>query len=69
MEAINPSSTREGATQTEGRCHSKRPLPLIPARAKSDPGRSRPAILNLYRLDLTNPQQLAGFGCGGPQML
>jgi hypothetical protein len=37
---------------TDGRCHSKRPLPLIPARAKSDPGRNRPAILNRYRLDL-----------------
>ena len=37
---------------TEGRCHSKRPLPLIPARAKSDPGRNMPTMRNLYRLDL-----------------
>ena len=47
-----PQHEARRRNSTDGRCQSRGPLPLMPARAKSDPGRNMPTMRNLYRLDL-----------------
>ena len=47
-----PQHVARSRSSTEGRCHSRGPLPLMPVRTKSDPGLNMPAMRSRYRLDL-----------------
>ena len=45
-----PQQVARNLSSTDGRCHSRGPLPLMPARTKSDPGLNTPTMRNRYRL-------------------
>ena len=47
-----PQQVARKRSSTDGRCHNKRPLPLMPVRTKSDPGLNMPAMRSRYKLDL-----------------
>ena len=47
-----PQQVARNLSSTDGRCHSRGPLPLMPVRMKSDPGLNMPAMRNRYKLDL-----------------
>ena len=49
--ASQPQQVLRSRSSTEGRCHSRGPLPLMPVRTKSDPGLNTPAMRNRYRLE------------------
>ena len=49
--ASHPQQVARKRSSTDGRCHNKRPLPLIPVRTKSDPGLNMPAMRSRYRLE------------------
>ena len=48
--ASHPQQVLRSRSSTEGRCHSRGPLPLMPVRTKSDPGLNMPAMRSRYRL-------------------
>ena len=50
--ASQPQQVLRSRSSTEGRCHSRGPLPLMPVRTKSDPGLNMPAMRSRYKLDL-----------------
>ena len=45
-----PQQVARNLSSADGRCHNKRPLPLMPVRTKSDPGLNTPAMRNRYML-------------------
>ncbi len=46
-----PQQVLRSRSSIDGRCHSRFPLPLMPARTKSDPGLNMPAMRNRYKLE------------------
>ena len=47
-----PQQVARNLSSTDGRCHNRGPLPLMPVRTKSDPGLNMPAMRSRYKLDL-----------------
>lgn len=50
--STQPQQVARSRSSTDGRCHNRGPLPLMPARAKSDPGLNMPTMRSRYKVDL-----------------